>query len=684
MWYYFHKKLVRGDYMLKSIKVKLVILFVSLLFITLAVVGFSINYQTKSQIEEDVVHQAEGIVSQMNNTLQLFMERYATSLQHVSSSQEVLDFVRASNAGETFDPAGLEKVLEDYNEINNEITSIYAAAAQSKQLNIMPIVDLPADFDPTTREWYQRAAAAPDEVVWSEPYEDVATNEIVVTAAYAIKDGSEIAGVMGLDFKLTQLTEMISKVEIGYEGYPFILSEAGTAIVYPESESKNENMKDLPFIQEMYNSEEGRGLIQYSYDNDDQMLVFDTAPGTNWKVGAAYSEDHLMESAESIQYSIIIISVIALIVTILIIYIVANRMTKPILELKDAVNEVAGGDLRVKSTIASKDEIGVLSGHFNDMVGNMRSLLTVVEKSVNNVKESAESLSAVSEETNASSEQVAAAINEIAKGASQAAEDGDRANQKSAGLGTKINDITMQTSEMTALAEKADGINTAGIMQMSKLKESFTTSKEFMDATENVIHDLENKIKLIENVMTTITDISSQTNLLALNASIEAARAGEHGKGFAVVADEVRKLAEQSVKATDEVKQTIMDIQNGSLLAVNSMNKTKENFNQQSEAVQKTEGTFQQISELVDKMKESIFYIHHEVGHVAGSKDEVLNSIHNMVAMAQQSAASCEQVSASTDEQVLALQSVSQSAEQLTELSNELQNIVNKFKLHDE
>ncbi|WP_420837705.1 methyl-accepting chemotaxis protein [Bacillus mesophilum] len=313
----------------------------------------------------------------------------------------------------------------------------------------------------------------------------------------------------------------------------------------------------------------------------------------------------------------------------------------------------------------------------------MRSLLTVVESSVNDVKLSAENLSAVSEETNASSEQVAAAINEIANGAAQAAEDGENANRMSSKLSTQINDITSQTMEMTKLAEQADTVNSAGINQMTELKNSFVTSKEFMGATENVIHELESKIKMIENVMTTITDISSQTNLLALNASIEAARAGEHGKGFAVVADEVRKLAEQSVKATDEVKQTIMDIQQGSLLAVDSMNRTKDNFFQQSNAVQETEGSFREISELVNKMKESIFYIYREVDQVSSSKEDVLNSIHNMAAMAQQSAASCEQVSASTDEQVLALQSVSKSAEQLTELSNDLQIAVNKFELHD-
>ncbi|WP_410489394.1 methyl-accepting chemotaxis protein [Bacillus sp. DTU_2020_1000418_1_SI_GHA_SEK_038] len=315
------------------------------------------------------------------------------------------------------------------------------------------------------------------------------------------------------------------------------------------------------------------------------------------------------------------------------------------------------------------------------MLGNMKSVLMFVNYSVNNVKESAESLSAISEETNASSEEIAAAITEVAKGATTAAQEAEAANQLSEHLSNKINEISAHATDMTNLAEKADEMNQSGIHQVNHLKGSFTESHKYLDSMEEVIHDLEEKIQQIELVIKTITDISSQTNLLALNASIEAARAGEHGKGFAVVAEEVRKLAEQSVVATDEVKQTITTIQSGALLAVESMNKTKENFSQQADAVNTTESSFHSISEIVEKLRQSIFQVHDEMDHIAVGKADVLNSIHSMAAMAEQSAAACEEVSASTDEQVTAIQSVAESAEQLTELSDELQKAVAKFKL---
>jgi methyl-accepting chemotaxis protein len=71
------------------------------------------------------------------------------------------------------------------------------------------------------------------------------------------------------------------------------------------------------------------------------------------------------------------------------------------------------------------------------------------------------------------------------------------------------------------------------------------------------------KAQVINKVVETITSISEQTNMLALNAAIEAARAGEAGKGFAVVADEIRELAEESKKATENIRLNLGEVMTG-------------------------------------------------------------------------------------------------------------------------
>ncbi|NRG45992.1 methyl-accepting chemotaxis protein [Bacillus sp. CRN 9] len=665
--------------MFKSIKSKLIVLFITLIAGIIGAIGLLVNQQMKEQIYDNVIVQSKGLTEEMRNSIELFTEGYAKNLQHMALSKPVKEYINnvmdeGKSAESTKD---LENEFLNYLNLNENITSIYAAS-ETKQLKMIPEPELAEDFDPTTRDWYKTAASQPEKVIWTEPYEDPATKEHVVTLSYAIKEGASVIGVLGVDISLEQLTNMIQSTDVSYNGYPFIFSKDGASIVHPEY--RNQNMLEFPYIKAIYDSEQQAGNKNYEHNGEGKMLVYDTVSSTSWKVGIAYSDRDLMETAASLQRTIIIISCIALLISIITIYFIANSMAKPLIQLKNGLNEFAKGNLNIQTNITSKDEIGEVSRHFNQMVAQMKELLTTINHSVGSIKESAESLSAVSEETNASSEEMAAAINEIATGASRSAEEAESAHQLSNQLSTRINEISEHTASMKNLSEKADEINQSGLVQIKNLRESFDVSKEFIASTENVVNELEEKIKKIETVMTTISDISTQTNLLSLNASIEAARAGEHGKGFAVVAEEVRKLAEQSVAATGEVQSTISDIQSGAALAVDSMGKTKENFNSQTNVVEHTETAFISISDLVEDMKDSILFINQEMDEISKDKEDVVLSIQSMAAMSEQAAASCEEVSASTDEQVHAIQSVALSAEQLTELSNDLSDVVSKFE----
>ncbi|MBN6889973.1 methyl-accepting chemotaxis protein [Cytobacillus horneckiae] len=665
--------------MFKSIKSKLIVLFITLIAGIIGAIGLLVNQQMKEQIYDNVIVQSKGLTEEMRNSIELFTEGYAKNLQHMALSKPVKEYINnvmdeGKSAESTKD---LENEFLNYLNLNENITSIYAAS-ETKQLKMVPEPELAEDFDPTTRDWYKTAASQPEKVIWTEPYEDPATKEHVVTLSYAIKEGANVIGVLGVDISLEQLTNMIQSTDVSYNGYPFIFSKDGASIVHPEY--RNQNMLEFPYIKAIYDSEQQAGNKNYEHNGEGKMLVYDTVSSTSWKVGIAYSDRDLMETAASLQRTIIIISCIALLISIITIYFIANSMAKPLIQLKNGLNEFAKGNLNIQTNITSKDEIGEVSRHFNQMVAQMKELLTTINHSVGSIKESAESLSAVSEETNASSEEMAAAINEIATGASRSAEEAESAHQLSNQLSTRINEISEHTASMKKLSEKADEINQSGLVQIKNLRESFDVSKEFIASTENVVNELEEKIKKIETVMTTISDISTQTNLLSLNASIEAARAGEHGKGFAVVAEEVRKLAEQSVAATGEVQSTISDIQSGAALAVDSMGKTKENFNSQTNVVEHTETAFISISDLVEDMKDSILFINQEMDEISKDKEDVVLSIQSMAAMSEQAAASCEEVSASTDEQAHAIQSVALSAEQLTELSNDLSDVVSKFE----
>ena len=665
--------------MFRSIKAKLIITITVLFLLSFSIMIALAGWQIKSKTENNVVSQSQGIVQELNHSTETFLEEYKNSIAMMAQTKSLKDYAKGVMAQDPkADKSELEESFSHYLNLYGDVTSIYLASP-NKEIQISPKVDLPSDFDPTTRTWYQDALKKQGEVFWSEPYIDTATKEYVTTASIAITDGSTLLGVVGADIKLSDLTAKMQKLDIGYKGYPFMMTANGTAIVHPTERGKN--LSKYPFIKEVLTSKKEKGIVHYTLDGEKKIMVYQTIPSTKWTIGASYAEKELLATASDVQKMLIIMGIIVLILAIAILTLISLRITKPITQLKDKLLLVSEGDLNAEVDVESNDEIGILASNFNLMIQNMKRIITLVDSSVNNVRESSEGLSAVSEETNASSEQMATAVNEIAAGASKSAEDAEEASQKSILLSDQINGIHEKAGQMADIAEKAEAANKEGSGQIQQLIQSFEQSRQFTLLMEDVIRELEAKVNKIGSVMETITGISSQTNLLALNASIEAARAGEHGKGFAVVAEEVRKLAEQSVQATDDVQKTIADIQEGSQRAVESMAKTKDIALHQSEAVSKTDETFEQLSIFMNRMQESIVNVYEDVQNVTKSKEEVTMVIQNMAAMSEQTAAACEEVSASTEEQLRAIQTVAEAAEHLTDLSQELQTVVDQFKI---
>lgn len=662
--------------MLKSIKSK-ILLTVVVLFIAgiVSMTMFSSNRVEKTTVE-NATNSSAALMSEISNSIDNFLNQYSKGISQLSKSAIVTNYITVKDDEEM--AYLLRKEFDNFHLDYEDAQSIYYAIPNEPFI-ISPRANLGDDFDFRTKEWYQRAMENPEVIQWSTPYVDSVTNDLVIAVSKAVYMGDEVVGVVGMDIKLTTLAKEIEQSDVGYKGYPMILDAQGNILVHPYDSGKN--YMEYPFIASMYEENKEKDIAYYSYDGTDYVNVYTTLPNLGWKIAAIYQEDALDDMAEDLRNSMIVIALITIILIIAALYALISYLIKPLGKLNSLMDEVSQGNLTVRSNIQTNDEIGTLSKNFDVMIDNMNAIISVVNDSATNVRVNSESLSAVAEETSASSEEVASAVNEIAQGASRSATDAENVIERADLLGQQISAITTKASDMTSIATKAGQMNADGQNQMQQLTHTFTDSAQTIQAMAAVITQLETKVKAIGSIMDTITEISSQTNLLALNASIEAARAGEHGKGFAVVADEVRKLAEQSARSTEKVQKTVQELQEESQLVTKQMNETRENFERQGQVVRDTEQTFDEISSLMKNMEHSIDSIYHEIQQVSHYKADVAETIQMMASTAEETAAASEEVSASTDEQLHAIRSVSQAAETLTNLSEQLSKAVNQFKI---
>jgi len=189
--------------------------------------------------------------------------------------------------------------------------------------------------------------------------------------------------------------------------------------------------------------------------------------------------------------------------------------------------------------------------------------------------------------------------------------------------------------------EAADNISNAGEQAIQR---SLNGLQEIGDQVREMakrIKALDERTQQIANITTTVKDLADQSNMLALNAAIEAVRSGEHGKGFGVVAREIRALADQSIQATNNVREILQDISNairstvaitekGSEKIESSLVQVREfgtNIRQLSSIVRDNAASVRQITAAVAQQNAGIGQIFTAVSDLSKLMDQTVNQL---------------------------------------------------------
>ncbi|OLN22316.1 hypothetical protein BTO30_10255 [Domibacillus antri] len=659
---------------MKSIRMKLIVPITIVLICAFAFIIFFTGWKTEQKIAEDATAQTQGFVKELNNSAAVFLQKYEESVQLLSESNQVIQYAntyRSTTQPNNEAERQVQSVFNRYTEIYKDALSVYYAS-ENGVFKMTPATALSADFNPVEEAWYKEAAESKDPV-WSEPYESE-SGDYVITVSKAIMSGEDVLGVIGTDINLTSMTNRMNELNIGYNGYPVILSNEGKAIIHPTE--KGQDVSKDPVMAAIIKGDQN-GVIE----TDSGLVVYDTVGKTGWKIGAVYEKQHLFDVSNEMKKLLAITAFSVLLLVIFVISMLSSNITKPIKKLNESVRRVAEGDLQTSVRTTGKDEVAQLGNNFNGMVGKMRGIVEVTNDAAANVREAIHHLNAAVQEINESGTMAFSALEELTDGTERAAHGSKKAADRSSELGHLISSISEEASAMSELAQQAAEAAGKGTAHVTAVASSMDASAGRMDAAMTAIRTLAEDITRIESIVHVIEDISAQTNLLALNASIEAARAGEHGKGFAVVAQEVRKLAEQTNTAAGEIHKKIAAVQNGSEHAIDTMGQAGDHIMTQTDAVRETESVFANQGELMNKMEEAISEMADSIRTANHEKDIVVQTVGHLAEEARFSAASCEEVQDRTKNQLTAIEGVAAASEQLASLNEELITAIRQFHI---
>lgn len=656
----------------KSIKSKLITVFVIVITLPLIILG-TLSFNTTQKVLLRGYEQSNfELVKEIEYGVTNYMRTYENAVEVFVKTEAVTSILT--------DEGSKDRIYSEFNaylENHPEVLFLYLGTKDKQMIDPLWL-DVDADYDPTSRPWYIEAVEA-DQLIWTEPYVDADTGQVIVSVASPVYNRSSLVGVVAMDLAIDSLAEEMNGIKVGESGYPVLIDNTLKVLTHKDPEQIGDTLP-VPEINDALSSSD-QGIVNYKWEGNSKFATFKKIDSLNWYILVSMDNDEIKTQTRPIMTATIVIGAASLGFGIFIAITQARRFVKPILELDNLMNDVKNGDLTVRANVKSSDEMGRMANHFNIMLERFAEILNKSKTVAHRVSESAESLAASSEQVSASSEEVAKTIDEIAKGAGEQAHETVKGSQLIASLAEQIKELIENSQVMSKVAQSVSEANTHGSTVMVQLKDKSVENMESTYRIEKAIVELQRKSVEISSILETIKNISDQTNLLALNASIEAARAGEHGKGFSVVAEEIRKLAEESRTATEDIKQLVGEIQQEGQNSVLVMDEVKTRSTEQNEVVEAVDNVFENINSSTIEITKLITEVAAFVHRMNEDKINIVESIDHISEVAELSAASSEEVAASVQQQSAAIEEVAEAAGSLNELAETLQTEIDYFKI---
>lgn len=670
----------------RTIKTKLLLLFVPVTVIVLVISAFVITHSVKTTVQNLVEKETNEKVTVM----EMMVEEWLTGIKNqvyylanssMAKSMKPENYLTAfaevvKNSNGLFDYILLANPGGDY--INRE-----GAVANIKE-----------------RDYHKDIFVLRKNVSVSNALISKGSGKPIIIIAYPVYgENNALVGMVAATVNIESMSNRISA--LAYAEGEFALVVDGTGMTVAHSSDPNLIMS-LNVLQSEEKGfvgleEAGTNMTKgeagaSSYKNPDggtYQLFYKPIPGTsNWSLGVGVLVTNITAKSGSLVVLLFITFGILIVVVAVVAYIVGIVVTTPIKEVGKELKRF--GELDFTKTVSKadafldrKDEIGQITVGLSKMVGEVRSTLASLNSVVGTMAASSNALADISKrQTKASDElsiqaqsveknvqNVSASIEEVTSGVEEVA-------ASAQGVSKTAQELSEEMLETSSAVEN-------GMQAVSQAIASIAKAQTQTRETSQVAAEVADQAKKVGEIVESISSISEQTNLLALNAAIEAARAGEAGRGFAVVAEEIRKLAEESKAATLNITSILKQLTEGVKKADIASNRTVELVQEVNENGTQIEEQFKKITTNVEKINLMISNLTATSEEQGASAQEMASAMDTSAKAVSEIREQIERMADGVADQAKGAGLVNTSAQQLDELASKANAEMSRFRLSE-
>lgn len=692
---------------MKSIKTQLITITLILVLIPLILYNFVGYFIMSKDFEEHIKRNNEIFSRSLAANIASFMEKAYSITEDLSTNGDIVDFI----------PEKQKEVLVNTASRNPFFELLYIQGADGMQT----ARSSGENGDRSQRWWFVKAMHDKKPFI-SKSYYSLTGNNAVSSIYFPVYDAAGgVAGIMASDIKLDTIQEMVEKFNTGKGSYAYILDGEGAVVAHPDKTQVTEmyNYKHLnktilvkdsggnvkkdgkgnqiteqqeikvpeklkEITEKALNGEEG--VAEYKdLQGEDIVSAYSVInlPGSsdNWVVITVQKKSDAMSFVRNIltKNSILVLILIAL--AVILIYLVADSITKPLRRIEEKIKAVAEGSLNETIDVEGKNEISVLAFNINKMISNTKALVGIVRDKATVLTHSSEDFSTSVAENYKSIEQISASITNISEISAEQDKYSQEIHMHSKDISDSMHKVAKDAEDMYRFTHDLLSISNQGNDAMKKVISDIADLKNTTHHINGLISDVSSSSLEIGNILQLISNVADQTNLLALNASIEAARAGEQGRGFAVVADEIRKLAEQTSKATESIRSLIEKTQTSIKAAVGAIGDSNKKVEQNEVSINELGNNFTQINEHVSAVTHNMKEISGSIDSVVNKNSNVIQCIVQLVKVSKIALDAINTIASSGEEQSASMENIAAAAEALSLLANELLENINRFRI---